>query len=489
MREILEGVETLARHDKTLDDLADRLGITVTKTFKEVVSGESLEERTEMQKLLQELREGQWDGVLTMEVERLSRGDATDQGIVGRAFLYSQTLIITPMKIYDPLCEADMEYFEFGLFMSRREYKSIQRRLQAGREKSAQEGQYLGSIAPFGWRKVDIKGKHTLELNEYADRLMYIYVEIADWSSTPTGLAKEFNILEIPTVRNKNWDKSMIVKIVQNPINKGYIRWNTKKTITELDENLNKVKRRVKNDDSILVRGLHEAFIPDDLWERANYQLKIHAGSPVHSTKPLRNPFAGLLYCSECGRIMARVSTTRKDGSKNYYFEHSLSNKHKCWHVGMPQDTLIELVMDALLSTANEMTVYIDSKAENRQAMLKEKVSAFEHEIKSDDQAVDNLFRLVEKGLITDEEFASRKQKLAQAKQEKQDHIDRVINELSNLKGYEEKITSIHEIIKSMKDYRGREEKINVGLKRLIERIKYTRPTKQDKPHIEIVLR
>ncbi len=48
-----------------------------------------------------------------------------DQGIVSQAFKYSGTRIITPTKTYDPNNEFDEEYFEFGLFMSRREYQTI----------------------------------------------------------------------------------------------------------------------------------------------------------------------------------------------------------------------------------------------------------------------------------------------------------------------------------------------------------------------------
>lgn len=59
-----------------------------------------------------------------MEIERLARGDTIDQGIVAQTFKYSGTRIITPARDYDPSSEADEEYFEFGLFMSRREYQT-----------------------------------------------------------------------------------------------------------------------------------------------------------------------------------------------------------------------------------------------------------------------------------------------------------------------------------------------------------------------------
>lgn len=44
-----------------------------------------------MQQVLREVESGMWDGVLVVEVERLARGDTIDQGVVARAFRYSET--------------------------------------------------------------------------------------------------------------------------------------------------------------------------------------------------------------------------------------------------------------------------------------------------------------------------------------------------------------------------------------------------------------
>ena len=120
--------ETLARHEKILLDLAKRMHLDVTEIYREVVSGETISSRPVVQRVLNEVENGLWDGVLVVEVERLARGDTIDQGIVSRAFKFSNTKIITPLKTYDPNNEYDEEYFEFGLFMSRREYKTIRKR-------------------------------------------------------------------------------------------------------------------------------------------------------------------------------------------------------------------------------------------------------------------------------------------------------------------------------------------------------------------------
>lgn len=66
--------------------------------YREVVSGETIADRPVMQQLLHEVESGMWDGVLVVEVERLARGDTIDQGVVSRAFQYSDTKIITPTK-------------------------------------------------------------------------------------------------------------------------------------------------------------------------------------------------------------------------------------------------------------------------------------------------------------------------------------------------------------------------------------------------------
>ena len=151
--------ETLSRHEHTLLELAKRQHLNVTDIYREVVSGDTIAARPMMQRVLSEVEQGVWSGVLVMEVERLARGDTIDQGIIAQTFKFSGTKIITPIKTYDPDNEFDEEYFEFGLFMSRREYKIINRRLQRGRLASAKEGKWPSGLAPFGYRRVKLKNE------------------------------------------------------------------------------------------------------------------------------------------------------------------------------------------------------------------------------------------------------------------------------------------------------------------------------------------
>ena len=172
--------ETLSRHLAILKALAQRMELNVVRVYAEVVSGESIDARPQMQELLRDVESGIYDGVLVVEVERLARGDTSDQGRVAKTFKFSDTLIITPSKTYDPNNEYDEEYFEFGLFMSRREYKTIRRRLTAGHAASCREGKYTGNVPPYGYarKKLPKEKGWTLEIIPEQARAVRL---IFDW--------------------------------------------------------------------------------------------------------------------------------------------------------------------------------------------------------------------------------------------------------------------------------------------------------------------
>lgn len=298
--------DTLKQHEKFIKDLANTLGVKISKTFKEVVSGESIQDRPEMQKLLKEVETGIIDGVLVVEVERLTRGDSKDQGTVTQTFKYSNTKIITLNKIYDPSSEEDEEYFEFGLFMSRREYKTINRRLQRGRMASVLDGKYCGSKPPFGYKKIKLQGKgYTLEpIEEEASIIKLIFQKRADGVGFNI-ICNWLNTLDIKPSKSDVWTSATIRDIISNPIYIGKIRWNNSKTIRMVVDGKIMKKRQIQNKENIiLVEGLHKAIIDEKTFNLAN-----NIKTDGHSTKKgldLQNPLAGIVRCANCGRVFVR---------------------------------------------------------------------------------------------------------------------------------------------------------------------------------------
>lgn len=304
--ERLKKFDTLKQHEKFLKDRAKQLGIKIRNTYKEVVSGESIQDRPEIQKLLKEVETGTVDGILVVEVERLTRGDAKDQGIVSQTLKYSNTKVITLNKIYDPNSEEDEEYFEFGLFMSRREYKTINRRMQRGRMANILDGKYCASEPPFGYRKVKLKQAKgfTLEpIPEEASVVKEMFKKRAN------GLGHDIicnwlNTLDFKPKKSDVWTPATIKGMLSNPIYLGKIRWNSNKTEKKLVNGQIVKTRKRNNSDIILVEGLHEAIVDQETFDIVQ-KIKPKNASTKRGME-LQNPLATILKCAYCGRSMQR---------------------------------------------------------------------------------------------------------------------------------------------------------------------------------------
>lgn len=274
--------ETLARHEKLLLELAKKQHLNITHIYREVVSGESIEARPQMRQLLYDVMQGKYSGVLCVEVERLARGDTMDQGEVAKAFKFGNCKIITPTKTYDPNDEFDEEYFEFGLFMSRREYKTINRRIQRGRIASVEEGKWISSTAPYGYNRVKIPNDKgwTLEINcEEAEIVRLIFNLYTKGEPQEDGSYKKYGqhliakYLDSNGIKPRNstrWSPSTIKDMLTNPVYIGKIRWGWRPD-KKVFENGQVVKKRTKlpPGEYRLIDGLHEAIIDESIFDRA----------------------------------------------------------------------------------------------------------------------------------------------------------------------------------------------------------------------------
>ena len=307
--------ETLSRHRKMLMDLAEKKKIRIGKIYKEIVSGDSICDRPKVQQLLNDVRSGIWKGVLVVEIERLARGDTEDQGIVAKSFKISNTFIITPMKTYDPNNEFDEEYFEFGLFMSRREYKTIKRRLQNGRLLSVLEGKFVGSIPPYGYDKEKLKNQKgfTLKPNDEATGAIEMFKIFAYNDISITEAGREGDRRGIKPRKNDEWSRATLRDMYSNPIYIGMVQWNYRKGVKvyKNEKVITKRPRDTTRDDYILVKGLHEPLIDKKTWDIVQEKLTRNAPS-VPQNKEVKNPLVRNCILCKMWQINAkkRVCTT-----------------------------------------------------------------------------------------------------------------------------------------------------------------------------------
>lgn len=407
--------ETLKRHEAILDRLASDRGYYIAKTYHEVVSGESIAARPEIQKLLEEVNAGLYAGVLVVDLERLARGNGADQAYISQVFQFSGTKIITPQKTYDPCNEFDEEYFEFGLFMSRREYKTITRRLIRGRDSSASEGKYLGSIAPYGYRRVKLPGEkgYTLEPDpEEAPYIQKIFQMFLNHSGTK-NIANYLNDHDIRTRHGDLWTYSTISNIVTNPIYMGKIRRGWSQQVKSLEDG--QIKRRIKRkkemEDYKVYQGLHPALVSEEDFMLAQEIRRGRQPSPkVKKDFELQNAFVGLLYCANCGK---RIGRTTMSQERDYRARLRCVNGRNCHNSSADYDIVEKTIMEALGQWLEGYRVKVDTTGYAEEiAGLQKKIAQKQEELTAIQSQLDNAFDLVEQGIYTLEVFKSRREKL-----------------------------------------------------------------------------
>lgn len=438
--------ETLARHAAMLEQLAHRHGISMHQVdvYREVVSGESISDRPEMQKLLKAVSKRQYKAVLVVEIERLARGNTSDQGQVADAFVYSGTLIITPAKVFNPSSEADQEYFEFGLFMSRREYKTIRRRLQAGKLAAIQEGQWIANWTPYGYRAVrnGKKDKHLEVVPEEAEVVKSIYHLHQD-GMTPHQIARQLTEQGIKPPRNaEQWHKSTITRILQNPVYIGKIRWQKSVTARQLADDGRTVKRRIKSQNPIIVDGKHQPLVTEA--EFNSNQATFSAFCPIGEGRDMVNPLSGLLRCSKCHRAMVYVSPSRKAPRAKY----SHKNAFQCQQHSADAELVMKSVISALQNTLKNVEV---KAAQHEQDNTADKLKALTAQLNREQAKLRRIYESYESGVYSPDEFLSRRQQAQSAIAKVQQAIDQV-NSITSKVNHDDQIKKLHDVIAMLGD-------------------------------------
>lgn len=431
--------ETLARHEHALLILAEKQHLAIGCIYREIVSGETITARPVMQQLLDEVARGCWDGVLVMEIERLARGDTIDQGQVAKAFKCHGTKIITPVKTYDPCNEFDEEYFEFGLFMSRREFKTINRRIQRGRIASAKEGKYIASAAPYGYRKVKIKGDKGYTLETVPEQAKVVQ-SIFDWYihgiPQPDGsyrhaaacvIAGELDRLQVKPPNGNFWSPHSIRGILKNPTYAGKVRWGYRKERKEyVDKKMHKNRTPAK--DYLLVDGIHPAIIDEITFLIASQRMKENRKNTVKSTV-MQNPLSGIVYCGKCGARMTRLAPNKR----TRYAVIKCPNRY-CNCVSAPLDLVEGCILSSLTEWLENYKLKLQPTADETVtlALQQSAIADAKRQLDTLNRQLNNTYDLLEQGVYSVPIFTSRQKNISDSIKALTHAIEDMESELSS---------------------------------------------------------
>lgn len=485
-----ESVEAvLAKHERMLQDYCLRAynaPLPETRVFREIGSGETIASRPVIQRIIRMIQDREIEGVLCVDLQRLSRGDLVDVGELSRLFLVSGCKILTPTKTFDIADEYDRKFFEMELMHGNDFLEYTKKIMSRGRKQSVLDGNYIGSRSPYGYDKVFVGKRPTLSPNPRESDVVRMIFDLYGGEDRigPERIADRLNRMGVPPQRNARWTAASIRNIIENPIYIGKLRWNNRKVVKEYRDG-QIVESRPRSGDVILSDGKHEPIIDLDVWERAQMAARSRAHPSAHRSAEIVNPLSGLLTCSECGYKMA-YKLCYDHRTKKPINPVFLCTTKNCPTRGAPVYQVMEVLRNELVDHEKEGASDIGG---DPSALADEKTaSIWESELAEIGKQREKLYDLLERGIYSDELFVSRMEKL----KVREETITKSLADLRQKKKSAEDSKKFRAGLKRSIDLIGQDApptEINRLLKDIISKIEYNRDRSPDRSYTPIHLR
>jgi|GEM_PF-288055 len=481
--------EVLAKHEAILDEWAEKhLGAIVPEEnkFREVVSGETIKERPEINKVLRLIESPKYKAVKVVEPQRLTRGDLEDIGRMMKLLKLTNTYVITPERIYDLRDEYDWNAFESELKRGNDYLKYTKKILNRGRLLSVSQGNYIGSIPPYGYDKIWITdGKRkcpTLKENkEQADVVRMIFDMYVNKDMGRTNICHTLDRMGIKPPKGEYWSPAALKDMLENVHYIGKVKWNWRKVVTIVeDSEIINTRPKAKMGEFLVYEGRHDGIISEELFNAALMKTgKNHRAKP---TTKIINPFASLLFC-QCGRAMSLKFFKNKDGSERAAPRLSCENQVHCRTGSCLYDEMIERVYSILEQCIEDFEVRLKNDEGNSIKLHARLIKNLEKKMK--DLEAKELSQWEAQSdpdpakRMPQEIFQQLKEKLLKEKEEVRQALCKAYESMPEPVDYKEKTVTFKAALEALKNPEASAQEKNKLLKACIERIEYKREKPQ----------
>ena len=475
--------ETLAKHEQMLDDWVERNipgqgKVPESNRYREVVSGENIDSRPKFLELLRRIESPKIKAVLCVEPARLSRGTLKDIGHLVELLRYSNTLVITMQYSYDLRDDRDRELFERELMRSNDYLEYYKRIQQNGRLLSVQNGNYLGTWAPYGYKKVQYKeGKntcYTLEPIPEEARIVKLIFEMYRDGYGSHKIARTLNEMGIKTKKGGKWAAESLKKMRTNEHYLGKVVWNKRQTTKTIENGEVVISRPVRNE-YLVFPGKQPAIIEQELWDAVQeIRDKI---PPVKNKAKCVNPFAGLVTC-QCGFCMSMRKYKKKDGSERNPPRLLCTNQTDCGTasclVSEMEDAVVRILKDAI----EDFEIQIERGSTDQAELHRQIIAQQEKRLEELNKLEIAQWDKYTKEGMPKHVFDQLNAKVLEEKEEVQQALCTMRDTLPEPVDYVKKRTMFSDALNLLRDPDAPALEKNMLLKQCIDRIEYYRKKK-----------
>ncbi len=468
--------EVLKKHENQLREYARHvLNIELSDTYilREVISGETINARPQMQKLLKLIESPTLKAVLVIEPQRLSRGDLEDCGHLINTLRFTKTMVITPVRTYNLEDKYDRKFFEMELTRGNDYLEYTKEILRRGVLASVKQGNYIAASAPYGYRKVSLKYEHktlhTLEIVSEEAAVIQIMYDL--YLNQNFGFQKIANYLDKMNIKPriaKNWSPAAIKDMIENPVYTGKIRWNHRKTVITMENGQKKISRpKSLPEQCILTMGLHKPIISEEVYRAA--MEKKGRNICVRKNSSLENPFAGLLFC-QCGYSMSYKYNHYKNNSKAIM----VCNRQTICHTrSVSYDELLKNLIQCMKKKITSFEIEIENVASENMKYYQIIIDDLEYRLEQLYQKDKRQKDAFDDGIYSKQEYMERNKEICQEIEKTIQCIENAKSNMPEIIDCKKKKAVFEEILQTLWDADIPAERKNILLKKCIRKIIY----------------
>ncbi len=314
-------------------------------------SGKDLN-RPGIQELLEDVRQGKLDIVVAYKLDRVTRS-LKDFYQLWEVFESHRVSFATASEQFDTSTSTGKLMLNMLLSFAQFERELTRERTMSKMAGRAERGLWNGGWVPLGY-DYD-KARQLLAPNPHeAEVVQFIYRRIIETGS-PCAVANEANRLgyrtkqrtivradaEARVIGGKRLDEDTVIRIVRNPIYRGYLRYNEG-----------------------LFKGGHEPIIDEGTWAQANAAIgRGSVGEGMRFKDDHVHLLKGLLVCGHCGNHMTPYPSGKKDRDGRPYLYYACTSvtrdgrESPCAVRSLPARTFEDLVTKAVADLGNSPAI------------------------------------------------------------------------------------------------------------------------------------
>ena len=412
-------------------------------------------QRPGFQEMLEDARSGLINLILVKDLSRLGR----DFVEVGR-----YTDVVFPslgcrfVSVLDCLdSEGDnTDMLHFRSLMNDYHLKDLSSKIKSVLHAKMKSGQYLGSYAPYGYRKSE-DDKHQLVIDEEAAAVVRRIFEMRRSGMAYGKITAALNQDGILSPRwywaihygngsckcSKLWAYATVKNILNDAVYTGTLTQNRTGSRSYKDKTL------IQKPESEWISHVdaHEAIISPETWDAVQEQNQLAKLRSTDNAIPQPALFTGKLVCADCGHplVVNRQNQHRKNGTVikyvSYYCSryatsgHSVCSWHRISEITLQQLILNEIKAQAKAVTVNEAAVLeklkkqVSSADTMRQENTRQEIAALRRRVQELEQMTAKLYEDKVSGTITEATFLMLIEKSEQERIQKSDRLDTLLSE------------------------------------------------------------